>query len=302
MTLPVLHGCKGLSNNIKGKLLAFVCPVMFSFSGLFVKSIPWPWQYLLAIRGIIAGVTIYFFMQISQLRFTVNRSSLLIGITVFATNILYFPAQRLSSAAAVISLQSMSPAYLMLMCMVFYHTQYTFKDFALVLLSLIGMAFIFLDANSFTMLGNLFAILSGIANAGTQCSLASHNLEERYSGIAIGHSLLLVCLLMVSPVSCSIFTISPAIIIAVLFAGIIQIPVPNLALSKAAGLTSPLAVSLICTFEIFLNPLWVFLFLGELPAPLTLIGSVVILVSVVLWTVFDSKNPLPKTQAQHSIQ
>ena len=94
MTLPVLHGCKGLSNDIKGKLLAFVCPVMFSFSGLFVKSIPWPWQYLLAIRGIIAGVTIYFFMQISQLRFTVNRSSLLIGITVFATNILYFPAQR----------------------------------------------------------------------------------------------------------------------------------------------------------------------------------------------------------------
>ena len=100
MTLPVLHGCKGLSNDIKGKLLAFVCPVMFSFSGLFVKSIPWPWQYLLAIRGIIAGVTIYFFMQISQLRFTVNRSSLLIGITVFSTNILYFPAQRLSSAAA----------------------------------------------------------------------------------------------------------------------------------------------------------------------------------------------------------
>lgn len=302
MTLPVLHGCKGLSNDIKGKLLAFVCPVMFSFSGLFVKSIPWPWQYLLAIRGIIAGVTIYFFMQISQLRFTVNRSSLLIGITVFATNILYFPAQRLSSAAAVISLQSMSPAYLMLMCMVFYHTQYTFKDFALVLLSLIGMAFIFLDANSFTMLGNLFSILSGIANAGTQCSLASHSLEERYSGIAIGHSLLLVCLLMVSPVSCSILTNSPAIIIAVLFAGIIQIPVPNLALSKAAGLTSPLAVSLICTFEIFLNPLWVFLFLGELPTPFTLIGSVVILVSVVLWTVFDSKNPLPKTQAQHSIQ
>lgn len=292
----------GLPDDTKGKLLAFLSPLMFSFTGLFVKSITWPWQCLLAIRGVIIGITIYVFMKAIHMRFTVNRGSLLIGLTIFANNILYFPAQRLSSAAAVISLQSMSPAYLMLMCVIFYHTRYTLRDYALVLLSLTGMALIFLDADTFTMRGNLLAILSGIANAGTQCSMGSHSLEERYSGIGIGHSLLLVCLLTVSPASLSALTLSPAIIAAILFAGIIQVPMANILLSMATGLTSPLAVSLLCTFEIFLNPLWVFLFLGETPSALTLAGSAVILVSVVLWTVFDSKNPLPKARARRLAQ
>lgn len=232
----------------------------------------------------------YAFVRSRNMRYTINRNSLFIAITVFITNITLFPAHRLSSSAAVIALQNMSPAYLMVMCMLFYHTRYTFLDFVLVAVSITGMLCIFRDADHSTMLGNIYAIISGISYASTQCLLSGKTIEERYSGMSMGHAMLLLCLPFVPREAVAQITISPSVVAAILFAGMIQVPVPNIAMSLAMSYTSPLACSIIATSEIFFNPFWVFLFLGELPSPLTLLGCVIIFASVVGWTIIDGKR------------
>ena len=71
--------------------------------------------------------------------------------------------------------------------------------------------------------------------------------------------------------------------IAALFAlGIFQVGLAYVFFAKGARLTSPVSASLIGLLEAILNPIWVLLFYGEKVGQYALVGSAIILVSVVL--------------------
>ena len=59
--------------------------------------------------------------------------------------------------------------------------------------------------------------------------------------------------------------------------------------SLAIKVIPSLETTLIGTLEPILNPLWVFLFIGETPGPLALLGALVVLVGVTISSIASAR-------------
>jgi drug/metabolite transporter, DME family len=74
--------------------------------------------------------------------------------------------------------------------------------------------------------------------------------------------------------------------VAVLFLGIVQIGISYILFIKGVrGGTRPLDASLIGFIEPLLNPVWVYLFVGERPSQWALLGGAVIIAAIVVHTI-----------------
>ncbi|MCL6607634.1 MAG: DMT family transporter [Geminicoccaceae bacterium] len=67
-----------------------------------------------------------------------------------------------------------------------------------------------------------------------------------------------------------------------LLLGLVQMTVPTILMVWTARWLTAVEIALLSLLDTVLNPFWVFLFLGEAPSPLALLGGVVILTAVVL--------------------
>lgn len=70
-----------------------------------------------------------------------------------------------------------------------------------------------------------------------------------------------------------------------LFLGIFQLGLPYVLYAKAIKHVTALEATLISVLEAVLNPLWVFLVIGETPGPWSLLGGAIVLVAVTLRSV-----------------
>ena len=68
-----------------------------------------------------------------------------------------------------------------------------------------------------------------------------------------------------------------------------QIGLAFLLYSLAIKVIPALEATLIGTLEPILNPLWVFLLLGEMPGPLALLGGLVVLAGVVISSIASAR-------------
>ena len=58
-------------------------------------------------------------------------------------------------------------------------------------------------------------------------------------------------------------------------------------ISKSMNRVSPVTAALLANLEPILNPLWVFLFVGEVPGPLTVLGAIVVLAAATVYAIRD---------------
>ncbi len=64
--------------------------------------------------------------------------------------------------------------------------------------------------------------------------------------------------------------------------GVFQLGIPYILFSLGIKRTEAIKSSIISTIEPILNPIWVFLFLNELPGILSMIGGLIVLATI-LW-------------------
>ena len=55
--------------------------------------------------------------------------------------------------------------------------------------------------------------------------------------------------------------------------------------------TSPVTAALLANLEPILSPFWVFVFLGELPGVLTLIGAAIVLTAATVYSIMGARRP-----------
>ena len=61
-------------------------------------------------------------------------------------------------------------------------------------------------------------------------------------------------------------------------------------ISKSMSNVSPISAALLANLEPILNPLWVFLFVGEKPGPLTLVGAAIVLVTATVYSLLPARE------------
>jgi drug/metabolite transporter (DMT)-like permease len=117
-------------------------------------------------------------------------------------------------------------------------------------------------------------------------------LENKNPALSVFYGNIIIVLLMLP----LIFNNPPAQIssngiLAILFLGVFQIGIAYVLFTKgvAAGVRS-LDASIIGFVEPLLNPVWVFLFLGEKPSNWAILGGAIIIVTVIAHTLFNSRK------------
>ena len=216
---------------------------------------------------------------------------------------LFVLANKLTTSANAIFLQAAAPLYLLLLGPWLLKERVKLADLVVLGAMAAGVACVFMATDppahtaSDPALGNLFALLSGVAYAflllglrwlGRAEAAAGHETPSPATAVVLGN---LVAALVTLPFAASAMSFTATDIATVLFLGIVQIGVAYMLLSRALTKMGALEASLLLLVEPALNPFWSWLVHGETPGHWSMLGGGIILGTTVLKSVLDSRGP-----------
>jgi len=275
-----------LKSENKGILYMLAASILWSTGGLLIKYIPLSSIVLSSIRSLIGLTVIILFNYKSKI--IINRSVLLSAFCLAYTLTSFVIANRYTTAASAIVLQYCSP-----ICIAFYlFLLYKRKPERNKIIALSGafvgiVLFFFGKFSSGSLFGNLLALSAGFSFGGMFIINSNSNCDT-YSSLVIGQ---LITFIIGFPFLFSqSYNLMPSAIIALIFLGVFQVGVAYVCFSKGIKRVSPLSANIICMIEPVISPIWVFIFLGEVPTINAIIGSVIVISSVAFLNITQAKQ------------
>src|SRR3989441_2974587 len=261
-------------------LLVLGAAILWSTGGLFIKATHLSAFELSFGRSLLAAITIAIVTRREGFGF--NRVSAITSILYAALLILFVLATKLTTAANAIFLQYTAPVYVLILEPIFYKEKFRARDLVTVAVCLAGMSLFFVGKlRPEDVSGNLLALASGLCFALFFLLMRHSKAREvnRASSAIYGN---LIVVLICAP---AFFTaagrgISGEDFARIAYLGIVQIGFAYLlfTLAMARGVRS-LDAGIIGYIEPVLNPIWVFLFIGERPSKWAIVGGTIIIVS-----------------------
>ena len=259
--------------------------ICWSFGGICIKFIPWGAMSIIGLRAFLAAVVFIIYRRSVKINFTFGN--ILAALCLSATTVLFVFANKLTSAAAAILLQFSAPIFIILIHLAFYKKKPKISEAIAVSVTVLGMLLFFADRlESGGMLGNIFAIASGLSFAGVfVCNKREDTNPEQalLLGFLINSAIGL-------PFAFFEVTAEPVAWVAVIFLGIVQVGFAYVFFSVGIKKTSALLACLITATEPVLNPVWVALATGEMPGMFAIIGGVIIVLTVVGYNIWVEIN------------
>lgn len=276
------------NDRTRSVIFMIIAALMWSTGGLLLKSIKLNAMAIAGTRSFIASLLMLAVIKKPNLEF--NRYKIGSAITYAATMVLYIIANSLTTAANAIMLQYTAPIYVALLGAWFLKERTTKLDWITIFLAVGGMYLFFIDdMSSGGMIGNICAILSGISFAFMVMLLRKQKNESALELIFWGN--LLTAIIGLPFTAGSAPDLSS--LIALVLLGVFQLGLPYILYSYAITHVSALEAVLIPILEPILNPIWVFLVLGEAPSPWAFAGGFIVLTAIVGRSVITT-NTKPK--------
>jgi DME family drug/metabolite transporter len=264
--------------------------ILWSTGGLFIK-----WNNLTPLelscgRALFACVTVALLTRREgfRLNFVTGAAAVLYA----ALLLLFVVATKLTTAANAIFLQYTAPVYILLLEPALFKEKYRAQDFVVVACCLAGMSLFFVgNLRAQDLEGNVAALGSGCCFAAFFLLLRTKRAREvnRASSVIYGNLLLFFVTLPAFAAGAGKFDAHNLAVVAYL--GVIQIGVAYtlLTLGIARGVRG-LDAGVIGYVEPVLNPVWVFLVLGERPSRWALTGGAIIVASVITHTLWKARK------------
>jgi drug/metabolite transporter (DMT)-like permease len=252
-----------------------VTAILWSSGGLLIKWVSWNPIAIAGARSAIAALFLLVVLRRPHITWSPIQVSGAIAYTV--TVISFVVATKLTTAANAILLQYTAPIYIALFGAWFLGERATRLDWIAILVVIGGMVLFFLDDLTIGgFWGNVCAISSGVTFAGFVLLMRKQKSDSPLESVLLGN--ILTALIGVP----FMFRATPS---ASSWAGLILLGVFQTGLSYALysmAIKHVAAVEaiLIQTVEAVLNPVWVFLLMGETPGPWAFLGGFIVLVSV----------------------
>ncbi len=277
-----------------GTLCVFLSAVLYSIGGLCIKLIPWSGIAINGARTAIALVVIGLYLLATRHRLKLNRWVLLGAAAVCGTNTLYTIANKLTTAANAIVLQFTAPVFVIVFSALLLKKKPRKLDLSVCALVLGGVVLFFVESLSAGgMLGNFLALLSGVSYAGV-FMLNDLPDGDPISSVFWGD-------VISAAVGMPFAVTQPALegnaVAALVVLGAFQVGAAYILLTEGLKTTPPVTASLVSGIEPVLNPILVAAFYHETVGPLSLVGAVIVLVSILIYNVLRSAN-LDKTAKQ----
>lgn len=264
--------------------------IIWSTGGLFIKWTTLSGLELSFGRSLLAAITVALFTR--REGFGLNRVTLIASVLYAALLLLFVLATKETTAANAIFLQYTAPLYVLVLEPIFYKEKFRQRDLITVIFCVIGMSLFFVGKlRPQDVTGNLLALASGICFAAYFLLLrhSSARAVNRASSVIYGNLLVVLVAAPAGLQALSGITLHDTL--SVVYLGVVQIGVAYtlFTLGMARGIRS-LDAGIVGYIEPVLNPVWVFLIIGEQPSQWALIGGAIIVGAVIVHTTLKAKE------------
>ena len=262
-----------------GALQVAMAAVSWSFAGVFGKSLPWNSFTINGLRSLIAAILLA--LARGGVRVRLTKGTLLGAVGASMTGILFMMATKLTTSAHAIVLQYAMPVFVILFSWLFFHQKPSARHVVVAAFIMAGVILCSWDGLAGgNLLGDMIALLSAVTFALVFFCARIPGADPRdYSYLGM-----LFCI----PFALSAFadpnmSANPAHWLMIAGMGVC-LAGGYFFISKSMNHVSPVSAALLSNLEPILNPFWVFLFLGERPGALTLVGSAIVLVTATVYS------------------
>ena len=261
----------------KAILFLILAAILWSTAGVLVKALDWEPLSILAGRGIFTSMLFMIYMR--RLPQKVTRWTLLAAGGSIATQFLFITSTKLTTAANAIFLQYTAPIYVVMLAHWLLREKPSRTDWIAMTIIFLGLILFFGDQLSPDgFYGNILAVLSGVTSAIMMVSFRAQ--KDGSPGDSILIASVLIAIFGFPSILKETQTVANWLSIAYL--GIFQIGLAFIFFTMGIKYIPALEANLIGTLEPILNPVWVFLFLGERTGRSALLGGLVVLVGVIV--------------------
>ena len=276
----------GSRRSVPGALFILLAGISWSFSGVLSKWLPWGSLSIIGLRSLLAAIA--FGIYRGSFKLPYGRGNLLGALGVSLNSTAFIMANKLTTAANAVVLHYFMPIVVIFGSWLIYKQKPTRLDIGASIMATLGIGLCF--AGGFSaggLVGDSLALISAFFFAFVFFAArlpGSDPVDYSYLGC------LMNCLWLLYIPFDRDFAIAPAPLIGILmmsaayFGGYLMF---SLGMRKQVN---PVTAAIITNIEPVLNPIWVFLMLGESPGPLSILGAVLVIVSVSAYSVMKARG------------
>jgi drug/metabolite transporter (DMT)-like permease len=272
-----------------------VAALLFSTGGAAIKATSLSGVEVGGVRSAIAALALVLFLPAARRGYTWRAAA--VGLAFAGSLVLFVTANKLTTSAASIFLQSTAPLYVLLLGPWLLRERASRSDLLLMIPVVTGLLLVFLGTGVAgrtapdPFRGNVLALLSGVTWAFAIMGLrwmSEHPGSSPLAAAVLGNVL--------AAILCLPFLRSPALIpasdwLALTYLGVFQVGLAYVFLTRGVGQLPALDATILLLVEPALNPLWAWIAHGELPTALALAGGALILGATAAKAWADARMP-----------
>ena len=275
--------------------LVVLAVLLWSTGGLFIKLTTLDAYQVTFFRSLLAAITVLILTRKDGLR--INGFGIIATLIYAILLFLFVWATKHGTAANAIFLQYTAPIYILILAPFVIGEKFHWRDLVTVICCIAGMSLFFvgkLEATAY--LANIAALGSSVF-LGLYIMLLRHPKAMGLSGtITVIYGNFLLALMTLPSGISAIPTMTWKDAAAVGILGVFQIGISYILFIKGVRQgTRPLDASIIGFIEPLLNPVWVFLFVGEQPSNWAILGGAIIIATVVIHTLVNARRAKSET-------
>ncbi len=258
-------------------IILIITAVLWSSGGVLIKQLHWNTMAIAGSRSLIASLLILAIMKKPHFNWTFAQ----VGgaLSYSATVIMFVVANKLTTASNAILLQYTSTIYVAILGALILKEKVKPVDCLTIFTTLGGVALFFMGGLTLDkMLGNIVAAASGLSFAFLVIFMRKQKDGSPSESILLGNIITAVAGMPF------MFRSAPGAsdIANLLVLGVLQLGLPYFLYSIAVKGVTAIEAVIIPIIEPVLSPVWVLIFMGEVPGKLSLIGGGIVLGSLAL--------------------
>lgn len=256
----------------------------WSFSGIFTKLNS---QEGFLISAVSSAVALAFYLLIIRPTIRFPRLVLAAGVSACFMSLTFTYANKLTTVGSAIVLQYSSMAFVALYEAIEQRRVPPARKLFIIVMALTGMVVFFFDSLSpESMLGNVLAIVSG-AFFGLMFFL-----DSKHGSSPVTSSMISCCLMMIPGIAFipRLGAVLPSEWALMVSAGVVSTGIANVCFAHGILRVPPLTANLITMLEVVFAPVWSHLIFGESFGRFALVGTVLIIGSLVVNLVWEQRE------------
>ena len=282
-----------MTNNAKGLALTSLGVFIMSLESLFIKFTtvsPFVFSFYIGIFMFVSMASTLIFKKKEFIQKALKTSfpMLIVCATLMGTsNIFFITAVKTTTVANVVIIFSTAALFSALFAYLFYREKISKNIIYASFFMFVGLFIIFNDKLEIgSIKGNIYALLCTAFFATSYVILSKHKEMNRviltaFSGIALS---------CISIFFCENLVIDLKTLTIVMTMGLLISPISRVLIGNGAIYISASEVSLLMIIETMMAPIWVWIFLNEIPSSYTFIGGSIIIATLIVNSIYTLKK------------